>query len=75
MGRVATKDGVMTRVRPRSYYRPSKQTYSRLFSEIEQAVDMSLVKLQRIIFMEDLTGGLIVRHSYSADAFNFALSN
>jgi len=56
VGRVATKDGIIARVRPQPYYRPSEYTYSRIFSELREAVDMILVKLQMIIFAENLQG-------------------
>lgn len=60
LGRFATKDGIMSRVRPQSYYRPAKSTYSHLFSEVQEAVDMSLLKFQRILFGEDLQGAIVV---------------
>ena len=60
IGRVATKDGIIVRVRPQPYYRPSEHTYSRLFSELGEVVDMLLVKLQEIVFAENLQGTSIV---------------
>jgi hypothetical protein len=60
IGRVATNDSIMARVRPQSYYHPSKRTYSHLFSEIQEAVDITLVKFQRAIFAENLQGPIVV---------------
>jgi len=59
IGRAVTNEGIMARVRPQPYYHPSERTYSRLFSEIQEAVDMTLLKLQDVIFANDLQGTII----------------
>jgi hypothetical protein len=59
-GRVATKGGIIARIRPQPYYRPSECTYSRLFAELREAIDMVSVKLQKVVFVENLRGTGIV---------------
>ncbi|KAL2063209.1 hypothetical protein VTL71DRAFT_5013 [Oculimacula yallundae] len=53
--RVTAKSSILSRVRPLPYYRPSEATYTRLFSELQDASNMTITKLQRIVFAEDLT--------------------